>query len=171
MSEILGSIYKKATEKKNDILRRPRLLLTGSTLALGDYKVHDLIEQNKASIVIEEFCEGTKCYWNDVITNGNLLKALADCYFMKRVPGAFFRGSAHEISEFLLKLIREFKVDGVVWYSLMYRDSYDVEGHLFGNVMSKLKMPFLKISSDYDESEKSAFQIKIETFIEILLTV
>jgi benzoyl-CoA reductase/2-hydroxyglutaryl-CoA dehydratase subunit BcrC/BadD/HgdB len=171
MFEILEPIYKKGTEKKNDILKRPRLLLTGSTLAMGDYKVHDLIEQNKASIVIEEFCEGTKCYWNDVITNGNLLKTLADCYFMKRVPGAFFRGAAHERFEFLLKLIKEFKVDGVIWYSLMYRDSYDAEGHLFGSVMSRLKIPFLKISSEYDDSEKGALQIKIETFIEILLAV
>jgi benzoyl-CoA reductase/2-hydroxyglutaryl-CoA dehydratase subunit BcrC/BadD/HgdB len=169
MLEVLGLIYKKAKEKRNDILKRPRVLLTGSTLALGDYKVCELIEQNGVSVAIDEFCEGTKYYWNDVITDGNLLQGLADCYFMKRIPGAFFRGSAHERFQFLLKLIRDFKADGVVWYSLMYRDSFDVEGHLFGRLMSKLKIPFLKISSEYEDSEKGALQTKIETFIEILL--
>lgn len=167
--EVLGLVYKKATEKRSIILKRPKVLLTGSTLALGDYKVYDLIEQNGVSVAIEEFCEGTKYYWRDVISGGNLLQRLADCYFMKRIPGAFFRGAARERFQFLLNLIRDFKADGVVWYSLMYRDSFDVEGHLFGNLMKKLEIPFLQISSEYEDSEKGALQTKIETFIEILL--
>jgi len=45
----------------------------------------------------------------------------------RRVPPAFFHGVIKNRFDYLLKLVKEFKVDGVVWYSLMYRDSYDRE--------------------------------------------
>jgi benzoyl-CoA reductase/2-hydroxyglutaryl-CoA dehydratase subunit BcrC/BadD/HgdB len=168
MVEILKSVYKELKEKKVPILKGPRILLIGSTMALGDYKIHDLIEETGASIVIEEFCEGTKKYWENVKTNGDVIRALADSYFMRSVPGAFFRGSYKERFDYLLKLITDFKVNGVVWYSLMYRDAYDVEGYLFGRMMDKLKVPFLKVSSDYNDSEIGALRTRIETFIEVI---
>ena len=168
MVEILGSVYEELKEKKAPILKGPRVLLTGSTLALGDYKIHDLIEETGASIVIEAFCEGARDYWEDVEANGDLIRALADCYFMRRIPGAFFRGSAQERFDYLLKLIADFKVNGVVWYSLMYRDAYDVEGYLFGRVMEQLNLPFLRVSSDYDDSEIGALRTRIETFLEVI---
>jgi len=39
--------------------RGPRVLLTGSTLAYGDYKIYDLIEDAEAEVVIEEFAEAS----------------------------------------------------------------------------------------------------------------
>jgi benzoyl-CoA reductase/2-hydroxyglutaryl-CoA dehydratase subunit BcrC/BadD/HgdB len=168
MVETLKSFCDELGEGKAPAQMGPRVLLTGSTLALGDDKVIELLEGSGASIVIEEFSEGMKNYWEDVEINGDLIHALADCYFMRSVPGAFFRGAAKERFDFLLNLIKDFKVNAVVWYSLMYRDSYDVEGYLFGRVMEKLNIPLLRISSDYDDTEKPALQTRIETFVEAI---
>jgi benzoyl-CoA reductase/2-hydroxyglutaryl-CoA dehydratase subunit BcrC/BadD/HgdB len=168
MLERLKSFYKEQQEREVLPAMGPRVLLTGSTLALGDDKVVELLEGRGASIVIEEFCEGMKNYWEDVETNGDLIQALADCYFMRNVPGAFFRGAATERFDFLLNLIKDFKVHAVVWYSLMYRDSYDTEGYLLSRMMERLNLPILRISSDYDDSEKAALETRIETFIEAI---
>jgi benzoyl-CoA reductase/2-hydroxyglutaryl-CoA dehydratase subunit BcrC/BadD/HgdB len=168
MVETLKSFCAELEEREVLPAMGPRVLLTGSTLALGDDKVIELLEGGGASIVIEEFSEGMKNYWEDVETNGDLIHALADCYFMRSVPGAFFRGAAKERFDFLLNLIKDFKVSAVVWYSLMYRDSYDAEGYLFSRVMEELNIPILRISSDYDDSEKAALETRIETFIEAI---
>lgn len=125
LPEHLKSITEQLQQKKPIAPKGVRLMLTGSTLASGDYRIIDLLEEAGASIVIEEFSEGLRPYWENVDFEDDPMRSIAKCYFSKRVPGAFFRGSAKERFAFLLKLISDFNVSGVVWYSLMYRDAYD----------------------------------------------
>ena len=168
LKKALESIRDEIKVKTVPTMKRPRMLLTGSTLAVGDYKVIDLLEEAGASVVIEEFCEGLTDYWQTVDTDSDLIYALATNYFTNRIPGAFFRGAAKERFDFLLKLAKDFKVDGIVWYSLMYRETYDIEGYLFHEVTSKLGLPMLKVVSNYDASETGAIRTRIETFIETI---
>ena len=168
LKESLESIRDEIKVKTASAMKRPRVLLTGSTLAAGDYKVIDLLEEAGASVVIEEFCEGLTDYWQTVDMDGDLMYALATNYFTKRIPGAFFRGSTRERFDLLLKLAKDFKVNGVVWYSLMHRETYDIEGYLFHEVASKLGLPMLKIVSNYDASETGTIRTRIETFIETI---
>jgi benzoyl-CoA reductase/2-hydroxyglutaryl-CoA dehydratase subunit BcrC/BadD/HgdB len=147
----------------------PRIMLEGSTMADGDYKVVDILEDTGANIVIEEFSEGVRHYQQRVEPNGDLISALADRYLRRRVPPAFFHGVVKDRFDYLLKLVKEFKVDGVVWYSLLYRDSYDREGLLFSEELKKkAAIPLLKLSSDYDIAETGQMRTRIETFIDII---
>jgi benzoyl-CoA reductase/2-hydroxyglutaryl-CoA dehydratase subunit BcrC/BadD/HgdB len=104
-------------------------------------------------------------YWETVATEGDLMQALADGYFTKRIPDAFFRGAAGERIDFLLKLFRDFKADCIVWYSLMYRDSYDVEGYILYKTAEKLGIPIIRLNSDYDTAETGHFRTRIETLV------
>jgi len=135
----LKSIWEALRKKSSFDHTGPRILLTGSTLALGDYKVIDLLEDAGASIVIEEFPEGLLNYWRNIDMNDNPLQAIAQSYFTKSVPPAFFRGSAKERFEFLLHLATDFKVNGIVWYSLIYRDTYGIEAHIFRRLLEEKK--------------------------------
>jgi benzoyl-CoA reductase/2-hydroxyglutaryl-CoA dehydratase subunit BcrC/BadD/HgdB len=165
----LESISNDLKMKEASQLEGPRIMLVGSTMADGDYKVVDILENAGASIVIEEFSEGVRHYQQKVEPNGDLMKALADRYLRRRVPPAFFHGAIQKRFDYLLKLIEEFKVDGVVWYSLMYRDSYDREGLLFSEELKKKAgVPLLKLNSDYDIAETGYMQTRIEAFIEII---
>jgi benzoyl-CoA reductase/2-hydroxyglutaryl-CoA dehydratase subunit BcrC/BadD/HgdB len=156
--------------KKGTYLQRqgPRIMLVGSTMADGDHKVVDLLEEAGANIVIEEFSEGIRPRWQRIVTTGNLIRNLADNYLEKRVPPAIFHNVIKERFAYLLDLVKEFKVDGVVWYSLMYRDCYDREGLLFARVLDhEIGIPFLKINSNYDAAETGQLRTRIETFIQI----
>ncbi len=147
--------------------KSPRILLTGSTLAEGDYKVLDLLEQSGAAVVIEEFAEGVRHYREKVELQPDLIVALADRYLRRQPPPAFFKLVVKERFKYLLNLIKEFNVDGVVWYCLMYRDCYDKEGVLFQSALEKeVGIPFLKVHSDYDVAETGPMRTRIEAFIE-----
>ena len=147
----------------------PRIMLVGSTMADGDYKVIDILEDTGANIVIEEFSEGVRHYQQKVESNGDPIRALADRYLRRRVPPAFFHGAVRDRFSYLLELVKEFKVDGVVWYSLLYRDSYDREGLLFHEELKKKAgIPLLKLTSDYDIAETGPMRTRIETFIDIV---
>ncbi len=144
-------------------------MLVGSTIAEGDDKVVDLLEQTGGNIVVEEFSEGIRPYRLRFETDGDLMRNIAEAYLENRVPPALFHNVINERFDYFLQLIKDFKVDGVVWYSMMYRDCYDREGLLFSRVLNqKTGIPFLKITSDYDSAETGQMRTRIETFLEIV---
>ena len=112
MVGIVESVHKELKEQALPPHEGPRVLLTGSTLALGDNKILDIIEEAGGVIVMEEFAEGIRPYWESVKLNGDLMEALADCYFMQRVPPAWFRPGRERL-DFLLQLAKDFNVAGM----------------------------------------------------------
>jgi benzoyl-CoA reductase/2-hydroxyglutaryl-CoA dehydratase subunit BcrC/BadD/HgdB len=168
MVEILESVYKGLGEGVTPSQEGPRILLTGTTLALGDSKIIDLTEESGGAIVIEEFAEGIRSYWGKVNLNSDLMEALAECYFMQRVPPGWFR-PGKERRDFLIKLAKDFNVSGVIWYQLLYRESYKTESYYFPDILKRENgLPMLTIDSDYDPSEVGSLRTRIETFIENL---
>jgi benzoyl-CoA reductase/2-hydroxyglutaryl-CoA dehydratase subunit BcrC/BadD/HgdB len=160
--EISSSLkQEKGTEKS------PRLLFIASTLAFGDYKVLHLIEETGAEVVIEESLEGLRDCRHDVPTDGDPLEALAAKYFGKSLAPAYFSHS-YGIFNHYQKLIDDYKVDGVIWYQLMYRETYDMQSFSFSRRLKKLGIPMLKLQSDYDAFETGQFRTRIGAFIEIL---
>lgn len=167
MISILESLYDELKGVKPRPAKGPRFLFTGSTLAMGDQKIFELLEATDAVIVREEFAEGIRPYMYDVGTDGDPIASLAEGYFKKRVPPAWFSPST-DTNNNLIKLSKEYGVDGVIWYQLMYRESYDMQSKVFEKKLrEEADLPMLKLESDYDTSEKGPFKTRIETIIQI----
>jgi benzoyl-CoA reductase/2-hydroxyglutaryl-CoA dehydratase subunit BcrC/BadD/HgdB len=166
MVEVLESVCEELEGLSPPVQEGPRILLTGSTLALGDRKILDLIEESGGVVVIEEFAEGIRPYWEDVLLDGDPMAALADGYFVRRVPPAWFRPGKERL-EFLIGLAKDFNVAGVIWYQLMYRESYKLESFYFPNMLRKeTGLSMLTLESDYEAAESGALRTRIEAFIE-----
>ena len=167
MVEILESLYNELKEQAAPPRDGPRVLLTGSTLALGD-RILNIIEEAGGVVVIEEFGEGLKPYWENVNLNGDLMEALADCYFMRRVPPAYFRPGTERL-DFVINLAKDFNVAGVIWYQLLYRESYKTESYYFPDRLKKeTGLSMHVIESEYDQTEAASQQTRLETFMEVI---
>lgn len=168
MVQLLESVYADLMNSQPSVTTEARILLTGSTMALGDYKIYDLLAKENASVVIEEFAEGMHHYWEQVDLSGDLMEALADRYFRRRIPPAWFRPGRERL-DFLVELAKEYHVNGVIWYQLMYRDSYDIESYYFPRILHKeADLPMLKLASYYDDNETGTFQNRIEAFVQVM---
>jgi benzoyl-CoA reductase/2-hydroxyglutaryl-CoA dehydratase subunit BcrC/BadD/HgdB len=127
-----------------------------------------LVEEAGGNVVIEHFAEGLRNYWDDVSLNGSPMEALAEAYFQHRITPAWFRPS-REMRDFLIKLAGDFSVDGVIWYSLMYRDSYTVQTTLVPGILKQAAgLSTLVTGSDYDLEEVGPLRTRIETFVEMI---
>lgn len=147
----------------------PRLLLIGPNVALGDYKVLELVEQAGGNIVIEELCEGVRYYWDGVEEDdGDVIGALARKYLRRRLPPAFMRRSTQKRFDFAMDLAQKFDVSGVLWYQLLYCDTYDVEAYYFAQKLAEKGMPMLLLESDYDASDRGPLKTRIQAFLETL---
>ena len=168
MVETLESLIREIESQRIQPRSGPRILLTGSTLAYGDGKIINLVEEAGGTVVIEHFAEGLRYYWDDVALDGNPMEALAESYFQRRITPAWFRPS-REMRDFLIKLAEEFSIDGVIWYGLMYRDSYTVQSTLFPKILKDATgLSMLVIESDYDVEEVGPLRTRIETFMEMI---
>jgi benzoyl-CoA reductase/2-hydroxyglutaryl-CoA dehydratase subunit BcrC/BadD/HgdB len=162
----LEVLIKELQEIETAAMKGPRLLLTGSTLAMGDYKIIELIESYGGNVVIEEFAEGIIPYWITVKTDADPMGALADAYFTDRVAPAWFR-PGNERLEYLIQLAGDFSVNGVIWYQLLYRESYKMQSFYFPEMLRKeTGLSMLTLESDYDPAETGQMSTRIETYIE-----
>jgi len=167
--DILESLAKELGDKEGKEVKGPRIMIIGSTLAMGDYKIYDLIENTGAVVVFEECCEGIRQYWEDVNPNGDLLSSLVDKYLTRRNPSPPAFKPPEGRFEFLLNKIRELNVAGIVWYELLYREAYDIDAFIFSRVLDKeLGIPMLLLQSEYDDSENIIFRTRVEAFVESL---
>jgi benzoyl-CoA reductase/2-hydroxyglutaryl-CoA dehydratase subunit BcrC/BadD/HgdB len=172
MVDFLDSVYHELKDKqqviKTDV---PRILLIGPNIGHGDYKILELVKAAGGDIVIEEICEGIRYYWNKIESKGDLLKSLAKGYLVDRVPCAFMRYSTRERFDFVLKLVKDFAVSGVIWYELLCCETYDAESYFFSHEMGKRNIPVLILESDYSTADTGQLKTRIDAFIEILLGV
>jgi benzoyl-CoA reductase/2-hydroxyglutaryl-CoA dehydratase subunit BcrC/BadD/HgdB len=168
MIEILESFLEEIKETPPLSKDGPRILLTGSTLAQGDSKVMDIIDTVGGVVVMEEFAEGIRPYWGEVKLEGNLMANLAKSYFMDRVCPGWFRPGTERLN-FLIELARDFSAAGLVWYQLMYRESYKVESYFFPDILKKeTGLNMLIVESEYDAMETGPMKTRIETFIDTI---
>jgi len=168
MIGILESFVKEAKDSPPLSNNGSRILLTGSTLAQGDSKVMDIIEDTGGVIVMEEFAEGIRPYWGEVKTEGDLMANLAESYFMERVCPGWFRPGTERL-DFLVKLARDCSAAGLIWYQLMFRESYKVESYFFPDKLKEeTGLPMLVVESEYDAKETGPMKTRIETFMETL---
>ena len=94
------------------------------------------------------------------------MDALSEAYFMDRVAPAWFR-PANERLDYLIKLAKDYSVDGVIWYQLMYRESHKMQSYYFPEMLRKeTGLSMLTLESDYDPAETGQMSTRIETYIE-----
>ena len=146
----------------------PRILLAGHVVSVGDYIVPRLIEDAGAVIVAEFLDEGMRQYRWEVKTEGDLIRNLGKTYYLDRTPPSIFQPAWEKRIEFMKTLIKDFAIDGVIWYQLSFEEIYDMESPIVSKSMQEMKIPFLKLESSYEYSREAMGPLttRVESFIE-----
>jgi benzoyl-CoA reductase/2-hydroxyglutaryl-CoA dehydratase subunit BcrC/BadD/HgdB len=168
MVEILESVCQDLKRFEAPVTKGPRLLIAGPNLALGDYKVLELIEEAGGQVVTEQMDEGMRFFWENVESNGDIWESLARRYLQKKLPCAYMVRAYRDRLDFLMKMARDFSVDGVVWYQLKYCETAAVDSFYFSQKFKEAGIPMLKLESEYDVSDRGPIKTRISAFIETL---
>jgi len=167
IAEILETLVQELKEKKGQGTG-PRLMIVGPCIAQGDWKVIDLVEELGGRIVIEEVVEGMRYYWRTIKTEGDLMDNLAEGYLRDRNPWPFVVGVTQERSDRIFETAKEFGAQGIIWYQLKYCECYDFESHYNAVQAEKRGIPFLKLSSEYEQIDRGTVRTRIEAFLETI---
>ena len=144
----------------------PRILLTGTPVGRGSEKVLRLLEEAGAVVVVLENCTGIKGVVGLVDENAaDPLEALAKRYL--DTPCSCMSPNTGRFA-LIDDLTRQFHPTGVVDLVWQACHTYSVESHGLGHhVTEDLGLPFLKIETDYTESDVEQLRTRIEAFLEL----
>lgn len=147
----------------------PRILISGSPMAIPNWKMHHLIESAGAVVVCEESCTGTR-FFSDLVsetesTLDGQIKAVADRYM--NIHCACFTPNDERLDD-VVRLAREYKADGVIHYNLQFCHTYANEAVKMEKALEKAGIPLLRIETDYSDEDAGQLKTRIEAFLEMV---
>jgi benzoyl-CoA reductase/2-hydroxyglutaryl-CoA dehydratase subunit BcrC/BadD/HgdB len=146
-----------------------RIIISGCPMAIPNWKVHSIAQATGATVVTEESCVGTR-YFTDLVepkgdSVNDLLWAIVEKY--SQIPCACFTPNDRRIKS-VSDLAKQFKADGVIYYTLQNCHDYNVEAVKVDRALKAQGLPMLKIETDYAMGDAAQIQTRIEAFLEII---
>ncbi|GBF32856.1 R-2-hydroxyglutaryl-CoA dehydratase subunit [Desulfocucumis palustris] len=147
----------------------PRIIVTGTPMAVPNWKVAHIIESSGAIIVAEELCTGLRYFANTVPENGENIEEMLDLLGKRylNINCACFTPNQGRMED-LLRLAEEYKADGIIHCSLTFCDPYAVEANRVEKILREKGIPLLKIETDYGQEDSGQLKTRIEAFLELI---
>ncbi|MCX5670169.1 MAG: double-cubane-cluster-containing anaerobic reductase [Planctomycetota bacterium] len=144
---------------------RVRVLMTGVPMAHGAERVLEIVENAGGLVVAMENCTGVKPILEDVDEKASdPLRAIAEKYF--HLPCSVMTPNDRRL-KLLKDLAGEYRVQCIVelvWQACL---TYDVESHRIKRLAEEeLKMPHLRIETDYSPSDSARITVRVEALFE-----
>ena len=146
----------------------PRILISGSPMAIPNWKLHHILETTGAVVVCEESCTGTRFFTELVKPETSLdaqIKSIADRYM--NIHCACFTPNNERLDD-IVNLAREYQVDGVIHYNLQFCHTYANEAVRVERRLEEAGIPLLRIETDYSDEDTGQLKTRIEAFLEMI---
>ncbi|NQT22578.1 MAG: 2-hydroxyacyl-CoA dehydratase, partial [Candidatus Omnitrophica bacterium] len=161
LKKIVYQIKPNEKEKEKDF----RILLTGS---FQDQSwLLDIVEQENAMVVCEDLCTRLRYFSGLVIKGPDLISNIAERYLSAK-PASASLISLDKRSRYLLELIKEFRIDGVIYYILKFDDPYLFEFPDMKDFLDTQKIPVLRIEAEHNTSAMGQIETRVQAFTETL---
>ncbi len=147
----------------------PRILISGSPMAIPNWKLHALIEGSGAVVVGEESCIGERNF--RTLLNENFsslekgLEMIADRYIT--IDCACFTPNDERMDN-IKELSKRLKGDGVIHYALQFCTPYMMEAYRAKKAVDSAGLPFLRIETDYSMEDFGQLKTRLEAFLEVI---
>ena len=146
-----------------------RILVTGTPMALPNWKLHDIIEKSGGVVVGEEMCTGSRYYDalvpEDCETVDEMLDAVAAKYM--DINCACFTPNQGRMDD-IVRMAKEYNADGVIDYALNFCATYQAEAFTVEKTLQAAGIPVMKIETDYSAEDIGQLSTRVEAFLEMI---
>jgi benzoyl-CoA reductase/2-hydroxyglutaryl-CoA dehydratase subunit BcrC/BadD/HgdB len=146
-----------------------RIVITGSPMAIPNWKLPSIVEQSGAVVVAEELCTGSRFFENlvdeDASDLDSMIQTLAKRYL--KTNCACFTPNQGRMDD-IVHLATDNQADGVIDYALQFCGLYTTESHLVAQAMKQAVLPFLQVVTDYSAEDTAQLSTRVQAFLEML---
>ncbi len=154
----------------------PRVMVTGTPMMWPDsWKVPNLIEESNPQgiMVVDELCSGDRILYDpvgvDEWTMNDMFDAISERYLMASTCPCFTSEHGNEDRiNWIMDRIKEYKVDGVIYYVVRGCVLYAMEYARVKRVLDRLGMPVYYLDTEYTREDVGQMKTRIEAFLEML---
>lgn len=147
----------------------PRMLISGSPMAIPNWKLHAVIEGSGAVVVGEESCVGERNFGAPLDDGFSSIKEgkqmIADRYM--NIHCACFTPNDERMKD-IEDMAKRLKADGVIHYAIQFCTPYMIEAFKAKNIVEKMGIPFLRIETDYSMGDMGQLKTRVEAFLEMI---
>ncbi len=146
-----------------------RILISGSPMAIPNWKLHHIIESAGAVVVGEESCTGSR-FFNELVAEDitdldEMINALADRYL--KTNCACFTPNCERLDD-IIGMAKSLKADGVIHYNLQFCHTYATEAIQVDKALENAGIPLLRVETDYSDEDAGQLKTRIDAFLETL---
>jgi bzd-type benzoyl-CoA reductase N subunit len=164
-NELGGQLVDMVGKCKVNLPKGPRLLISGSIMDNPDALI-EMAEQCGAKVVCDDFCTGTRLFWQFVEPDNDSMTTLSR-YYLNRTPCPRMH-DAQKRFEHISRLIKDFHVDGVILYTLKFCDPFLFDIPVLRSRLKEWGIPSLSLECDYTPGTLGQMRTRIQAFVEML---
>lgn len=141
-----------------------RLMILGSEN--DDTEFVGMVESFDAVFVVDDHCTGSRYFWNEVTTNGDLLDSIARRY-IERVPCPTKDWPKRLRIDHIKKLAKDWKVQGAIVIQQKFCDPHELDNPAIMRELKAIGVPsqFLELDVTVPVGQ---FKTRVEAFLEML---
>jgi benzoyl-CoA reductase subunit C len=163
-SELLSQLLNESGNRSDFPQEGVRLLVTGSVM--DNTELVKLIESVGGNVVADDWCTGSRYFWNPVDSNGDPLKAIARRY-LDKVPSSFMYQHEQRFKH-VQELAKQFEVEGVIMFVIKYCDTHMFDAPLLRDELKAMGLPVLYLEWEHSMSGFAGLKTRVEAFIEMV---
>jgi benzoyl-CoA reductase/2-hydroxyglutaryl-CoA dehydratase subunit BcrC/BadD/HgdB len=154
----------------------PRVMVTGTPMLWPDsWKVPNIIEESnpKGVLVVDEQCSGDRILYDpvgvDEWTMSDMIDAISERYLMASTCPCFTSEHGNEDRvNWIMDRIKEYKVDGVIYYVVRGCILYAMEYTRIKRVLDQMNIPVYYLDTEYTREDVGQMKTRVEAFLEML---
>jgi benzoyl-CoA reductase/2-hydroxyglutaryl-CoA dehydratase subunit BcrC/BadD/HgdB len=177
VNELCDELEKRVEQKEySSYPDSARVMITGTPMLWPDsWKVPNLIEEANPQgiVVVDEQCSGDRILYDpvgvDEWTMSDMLTAIGERYLMACTCPCFTSEHGNEDRiNWIIDRIKEYKVDGVIYYVVRGCILYAMEYARIKRVLDKMNVPVYYLDTEYTREDVGQMKTRVEAFLEML---
>lgn len=172
-TELIGSVIEEVKQRKVVAASKPRLMVVGAQV--DNMAFIDLAEKSGAWVVADDLCPGARESLADVDITADPLDGIAERYLRRIYCGRTYRerkGSYQDYIEerfgHIARMIKDFRVDGVILYIYKYCDPFGFEVPQMKGYIESKGVPVLYLEDEYLVSTIGRLKTRVQAFLELI---
>ena len=141
-----------------------RLLVTGSVM--DNTELIRTIESVGGIVVADDWCTGSRYFWNQVDNNTEPLHAIARRY-LDKIPSSFMYSHEARFTH-VLEMARNFDAEAAIIFVLKFCDTHMFDAPLLRDELKAAGLPILYLEWEHSMSGIAGLKTRIEAFIEMV---
>jgi benzoyl-CoA reductase/2-hydroxyglutaryl-CoA dehydratase subunit BcrC/BadD/HgdB len=177
VNELCDELEKRVEQKEySSYPETPRVMITGTPMIWPDsWKIPNLIEESNPQgvVVVDEQCSGDRILYDpvgvDEWTMSDMVNAVSERYLMTCTCPCFTSEHGNEDRiNWIIDRIKEYKVDGVIYYVVRGCILYAMEYARIKRVLDRLDIPVYYLDTEYTREDVGQMKTRVEAFLEML---